>query len=156
MIRRLYLDLDGVLADFDKAYADLFGVKPDRSKPDAPLMWEKMDSHGAFYLDMDPMPDFLELWEYCEPYRPIIITGLPDSVKNAEQHKRTRVRRHFGIGVPVITCPSRDKARACRAGDILVDDTPKYQHLWEDKGGFWITHKSAKLSIAELRRLGFM
>ena len=33
-------------------------------------------------------------------------------------------------------------------GDILIDDWPKYKHLWEEAGGIFILHTSAAQSIA--------
>jgi hypothetical protein len=39
-------------------------------------------------------------------------------------------------------------------GDVLVDDTPTYRHLWEGAGGRFVLHRSARESLAELRALG--
>ena len=57
-MKRLFLDLDGVLADFDSYYFHQFGVVLDRcSTFDPPGMWENIRSHGRFYRDMPPLPD---------------------------------------------------------------------------------------------------
>lgn len=155
MPRRLYLDLDGVLADFDAGYERVMGAPPDRSKPDSPLMWERLASHGAFYYGLPTMPGAEELWEFVVRHRPIILTGLPESIPDAETQKRAWVRERFGRAVPVIACRSADKARCCWPGDVLVDDWEKYRLRWINAGGVWITHRSAAESIVALRALGF-
>jgi hypothetical protein len=41
-----------------------------------------------------------------------------------------------------------------KAGDILIDDFLKYRHLWEEAGGIFIRHISAKGSLEKLAFLG--
>ena len=45
---------------------------------------------------------------------------------------------------------ARDKRNHAREHDVLVDDQDKHRHLWEEVGGIFIHHKSARQSIAEL------
>ena len=56
-------------------------------------------------------------------------------------------------GTRIITCMAVDKCRHCLTEDILIDDTLKYRHLWEEAGGIFIHHRRAKASLAELRTL---
>lgn len=46
-----------------------------------------------------------------------------------------------------------DKRNHAQEGDILVDDQLKHAHLWEDAGGIFVHHKSARRTIARLREL---
>jgi len=41
-------------------------------------------------------------------------------------------------------------------GDVLVDDRDKHRHLWENAGGVFVHHSSARASIAELKALGYL
>lgn len=145
---QLFVDLDGVLADFDKQFEVLFGHRPDRSKGDIPNMWERMEKDD-FFLKLDPMPDWEKLWNHCEQYDPIILTGAPKELHFIGQHKRQWVRKIIG-NVPIIVCPSRAKYYNADPGDILIDDWEKYMHLWKHVGGHWITHTSADSSIEQL------
>jgi hypothetical protein len=43
-----------------------------------------------------------------------------------------------------------DKRNHCQTGDVLVDDTLKHRHLWEEAGGIFIHHRSARESIEQL------
>ena len=154
MAPRLFLDLDGVLADFDRGYADLFGSPPDRTKPDTPDMWKRIADHGSFFRSLHPMPDARELWDFTAQLRPTILTGAPHSVPDVEAQKVDWVRVHLGETVPVIVCRSADKCLHAKPGDVLVDDWEKYQPKWLAAGGRWITHRSARQSIGALLEMG--
>lgn len=148
----LFLDLDGVLADFDAGFEKLFGSRPDRTKGDnhVPNMWKRIEDHGSFFFDLEPLADWEELWDYAKSYNPIILTGAPKELHFVGQQKRAWVRKFIGSEVPVICCPSRAKYYNADPGDALVDDWTKYKSLWEHVGGHWITHTSAKSSIEQL------
>lgn len=148
----VFVDMDGVLADFDTGYSLRFGTRP--SKADDNVNWSKVRTAEGFYRDLPPMPDFDELWRGLEPYRPIILTGVPSSVPEAAPHKRAWVDKIIGKDQPMIACPSKDKSlHIRRQGDVLIDDWQKYMLLWLDRGGRWITHTSASSSLSELSEL---
>jgi hypothetical protein len=160
---RLFLDLDGVLVDFDAHYEQLIGALPgtwrgtteDHAEKNAGIDWVRVRESG-FYASMPKMKDADELWEFCTSRtRPTIITGCPATGRaEAERDKRACVARHFGRSVPVITCFSREKSQYAHPGDILVDDWEKYRDLWVERGGLWVTHTSAATTIERLRELG--
>lgn len=149
----LFLDLDGVLADFDAHVEALFGEPPSR----LPIseMWHRAANTPGFFETMPLMPDALDLWDYCRPFKPRILTGLPRG-SWAEGQKRRWVARHFGPDVEVFTCMSRNKCDYASPGDVLVDDTTKYAHLWEARGATFVHHRSAAETIERLRELGFV
>ena len=70
----------------------------------------------------------------------------------AEPQKERWAAEHFP-GTRIVTCMAVDKRRHARAGDILVDDTLKYKHLWEEADGIFVHHRSARETIAALARL---
>jgi hypothetical protein len=39
-------------------------------------------------------------------------------------------------------------------GDVLVDDLLKYKALWEEAGGTFVHHRSARSTLGELEALG--
>lgn len=148
---RLFLDMDGVLADFDRGYGDRFGVRP--SKADDNVDWNLVRSTPNFYRDLPPMEDMEELVAFCMDYRPVILTGVPSNVPEAQANKWQWVQKNLGPGFPMIGCRSVDKSKHLLRGDILVDDWEKHKDLWIARGGLWITHTSAKSSIFQLRAL---
>lgn len=149
-MRNLFLDLDGVLADFDKHYETEFGIKTDRNKPAPKGFWERITKHGRFFLDLPMTTDARELWEGAKKLHPnpIILTGLTHVASEVtEAHKRKWVAKHISPEVHVIVCPSKDKRLHGKPGDILVDDWTKYRDLWEGMGGIFILHRSARESL---------
>lgn len=156
-MRRLYLDLDGVLADFDGHYERCFGTRPDKSRPDPPGFWERIGAHRTFFLDLAPMPDALDLWHgaVARYGQPTILTGIPrrETYRHAEAHKRAWVAQHLDRDALVICCLSEHKSHYGSPGDILVDDWDKYRHLWEGMGGTFVHHTSAQDTLAALSGL---
>lgn len=148
----VFVDMDGVLADFDSGYEICFGTRP--SKSDDNVDWSLVGAREGFYRNLPPMPDFDELWVAVSPYSPIILTGVPKSVEEAPANKRAWVDRVIGSDQPMITCASADKSlHIKRPGDILIDDWEKYRDIWIARGGQWITHTSAASSAALLSAL---
>ena len=152
-MQQLYLDCDGVLADFDRAATALLEMPPRafEARYGAAAFWKRIARHPDFYGTLPLMPDAMELFEAVRHLNPIILTGLPRGNWAAPQKIRWAAE-HFP-GTRIITCLARDKRAHARDGDILVDDTLKYRHLWEEAGGTFIHHRSARETIAELRAL---
>lgn len=152
MIGKIFVDMDGVLADFDAGYEAAFGIKPSIATDN--VDWQMVRDRKNFYRDLPPMSDFAELWAHIEPLYPTVLTGVPWSVEEAPFNKRQWAEKNLGSGIQVVTCLSKEKYLYCREGDILIDDWEKYRHLWIGAGGRWITHRSAASTIEELRIIG--
>jgi hypothetical protein len=153
---QLFLDCDGVLADFDLYAEKVFGLPP--RKAEATLgtkrFWCDLQSHDDFYNRLPLIPDALELYEAVWHLDPVILTGLPLG-DWAEPQKRAWGARHFP-DARMICCMSKDKRNHMQPGDVLVDDWPKYRELWEGAGGIFILHTSAAESIRQLRDVGVL
>lgn len=148
---KLYVDMDGVLADFDRHYFNIFGIST--SKLTDNVNWKQVNEIPDFFLGIPPMEDMWELWDFVKPYHPTILTGAPQDIQKSPSNKIRWVEKHLGEHVPVITCQSKKKYMYAIPGAILIDDWTKYKHLWEQAGGIWITHTSAKTSIEQLTTL---
>jgi PAS domain-containing protein len=164
MTRRLYLDLDGVLADFSARFRQLFGVSPEDFESECTekfgrdgeaAFWKEIQrADGAFYENLSCTPDALYLYNAVRELKPVILTGVPfDSFPSAMRQKEAWVRRRFGPDQVVVCCDSSRKWQHCRPGDILIDDRPKHADAWRKAGGIWITHTSAAQSLEDLSRV---
>ena len=149
---QIFVDMDGVLADFDTGHEIVFGLRSCKKADN--VDWQAVRAVVGFYERLPPMPDMQELWAHVAKYRPIILTGVPSSVAEAADNKRAWVRKHIGSHVEVRCCRSSEKSLHAQVGDILIDDWEKYCHLWLARGGRWVTHRSAAESIRELVALG--
>ncbi|MFL5296440.1 MAG: 5' nucleotidase, NT5C type [Phenylobacterium sp.] len=156
MRRQIFLDCDGVLADFDKGAEKILGLAPRafEQRHGAGEFWKRLARADSFFDNLEPMPDAFELYEAVRHKDPIILTGLPRG-KWAEPQKRRWAQRHFP-GVPVITTSAALKREHCHPGDVLVDDRDQHRHLWEAAGGRFILHTSARASIEALRAEGYI
>jgi FMN phosphatase YigB (HAD superfamily) len=152
----VFLDCDGVLADFDAGAERVFGMPPREFERrfGARRFWSKLASLDDFFGELPLLPDAMELYEAVRHLKPIILTGLPRG-NWAEPQKRRWAKRHFP-DVEVITTSAALKREHCHPGDALVDDREKYRHLWEEADGIFILHRDASSSISELRAHGFL
>ena len=150
---QIFLDCDGVLADFDTRVEELLSMPPRRAmeRLGLPEFWSRLEKVPDFYATLPLMPDARELFEAVEHLHPVILTGCPRGGW-AERQKEKWAAQHFP-GTPIITCMAANKRRHCSPGDVLVDDTDRFRHLWEKAGGTFIHHKSADSTIKELQRI---
>lgn len=156
MRKQIFLDCDGVLADFDKGAEAVLGAPPEvfEARHGSREFWRRLAAANGFFEHLDPMPDARELYDAVRHRNPVILTGMPRG-KWAEPQKRRWAERHFP-GVPVITTMAALKHEHRHPGDVLVDDRDKYRHLWEAEGGVFVHHASARASIEELRVRGYL
>ncbi|MGQ9369634.1 hypothetical protein [Azospirillum sp. ST 5-10] len=150
--RELFLDLDGVLADFDRGVREVTGKAPEELPMKA--MWRELSRHRDFFGTLKFMHDAQELWAFCAPHDPKILTGLPLGSWAPEQ-KRRWVAHMLGPHVHVITCMTRDKPTYASPGAVLVDDRERTRAGWEAAGGVFVLHTGARRSIAALKAMGF-
>lgn len=147
----VFVDMDGVLADFHRATREQLGIVTSHDGPDPPGLWDAIRKHGEFYRDLPLMPGARELWTGVRALDPkaCILTGVPSSIPNVATQKRHWFWEHFEYA-PVICCASRNKRDHGKPGDILIDDREQHRALWEEMGGIWITHVSAASSLRQL------
>jgi 5'(3')-deoxyribonucleotidase len=149
----LFLDCDGVLADFDRAATDLFGMPPDRfqARHGNREFWKRIERAPDFYATLPQMPDAQQLFDAVKHLKPTILTGLPLGNWAAPQKVRWAAE-HFP-GVPIITCMARDKHRHMHKGDVLVDDRETHRAAYEAAGMIFVRHTSAPESIRQLAEI---
>lgn len=149
---QLFLDLDGVFADFDGHYEKLFGVRPNQDTYEPKGLWDNVRRHGNFYGTMPLMKDAKSLFDSCVQLHrnPIFLTGVPYSIPGAKEQKIAWVRQHFGPKYKTICCRSQDKCLYGKRGDVLLDDRMKYANYWINMGGYFVLHLGADTSITAL------
>jgi len=154
--RQIYLDCDGVLADFETSAQTILGMPSDAFEDlrGAGQFWKRLAAADGFFERLDLLPDARELYEAVKAKAPIILTGMPHGTW-AEPQKRAWAARNFP-GVPLIATTAALKREHCHPGDVLVDDREQHRHLWEDAGGLFIHHRSARESIQALKAAGYI
>jgi len=156
----IYLDMDGVLANFEGKAIELFGtnwkteVEADR--------WGKFADYQNIYEILDPMPDALELYNGCceiigNKTQVQILTALPNRARfdRAAQDKINWARRYIDPDIRVAFGPhAQDKQYHIRhTNDVLVDDMIRNVEQWKARGGVGVLHTSAASTLDILQLL---
>jgi hypothetical protein len=156
MVRKqphLFLDCDGVLADFDAGAKRILGMTPAafEERHGKSEFWKRLARTRNFYGDLSQMPDAQQLFQAVKHLKPTILTGLPLGRWAAPQKERWAAE-HFP-GVPIITTMARQKYLHMEPGDVLVDDRENHRHLWENAGGIFVHHRNAEDTLRQLAKI---
>jgi 5'(3')-deoxyribonucleotidase len=150
---RLFLDADGVLADFDHGARRLLGMtaKEYIAAHGRGAFWGRLARAKNFYGTLPEMSDARLLFDSVEHLKPTILTGLPIG-KWAAPQKVEWAAEHFP-GVPIVTCMARDKHKHMHPGDVLVDDREKHRDAYEAADVVFVHHQNALDSLRQLARI---
>ena len=165
IIKRIYFDMDGVLADFDRGVSELCGLKPreqgkERSEEEDTLMWEKIREVGHFYDKLEPVPGALEMFEkvygmFGEDCQ--ILTGIPKpkrGIESAGEDKTNWAHRLLSDKLKVNIVYREEKKRYCFGKEhILIDDLKENIESWEKYGGTGILFRNAEETMKILEEL---
>jgi len=163
-----YLDMDGVVANWEQGAADFFG-RPlrmpgtgERQFVNPPEEWARIRTQQRFYRTLPLMPRCAELVDLARRYRDglgwelLFLTAVPkdDDMPWAYSDKVLWAQEHFP-DIPVHFGPhSWDKRRHCKAGDILVDDRTSNCQEWIAAGGLAVQVLGNDLGDA-IKQVGF-
>ena len=149
---KLFLDSDGVIADFDTRCQEIFGEIPTKKDGE---FWEDFMGDGGF-AELPRMPFSEELEPLIRLPEARILTGTPREPYDAwaADQKREWYSRHFGLAPEkVTTCLSYQKPRyAAKAVEegfipILIDDREESRDGWEAAGGIFIHYPRPNSSV---------
>ena len=158
---QLFVDMDGVLADFEGGFKRLSGR--DISSLAKRQFWamffgiiKKKASEGnysekQYWAELEWMSDGKTLWQYVKQYNPTLLTAPPNS--QSEAGKKQWVSKRLG-SAPIIFKQARDKPQYSKKDAILIDDRASTVDGWNAKGGIGILHTSASNTIRQLKKLG--
>jgi 8-oxo-dGTP pyrophosphatase MutT (NUDIX family)/5'(3')-deoxyribonucleotidase len=151
MSYKIFLDMDGVIADFDKGVADTFGESADTVISSLGNMnfWKQVNDLDHFWLHLEPMPDSKQLWDYVKKYEVTLLTTPVNFVKTCKQDKKDWAKKYLG-DIDVIFSASKEKYSEPQA--ILIDDREDNIKKFQEAGGIGILHTSAKNTIEQLEK----
>ena len=168
MIKKIYFDMDGVLADFDRGVREFCGmdaVSQDYGKKPGmdTLMWKRASKIPHFYDQLELMPGAKEMFDAvynryqdrCE-----ILTGIPKPHRGmigSAEDKTAWVRRLLSRDIVVHTVFKEQKPQFCFGRDcILIDDLQRNIDAWEKTGGTGILHRSSADTLQILKDLNIL
>ena len=162
---KIYLDMDGVVADFEQRFRDLSGMGPREfeAKYGKNAFWDFIDEGDnkiKFWVGIPPMEGASQLVNYVSKHDYVMLTA-PSIKKQSRLGKALWIRNHTGDIFPskptVIFKAAREKHKvkpSLTEKDILIDDKASTIDNWNAAGGTGILYTSANQAISELKKLG--
>jgi len=150
----IYLDMDGVLADYEKEADKRLG-KPLSVVGNAGWKKVKKEHYETdFFPSLDPMPGAKELFSFIKQhFRFKILSATGEHISNIiKKEKATWLKKHFGGAETIFVIHSKDKAKYANDGVVLVDDREKSVKPFHGAGGNVILHKNPKQTITKLKK----
>ena len=155
-IRQIFLDMDGVLADFESQISKMLGQK----------VWNNDAGHSVYdqykreltakhmFRLMDPLPDAWKLTDWC------LNSGIHTEILTAAgtvnrelvvRDKIEWIREHINPYWTIIpTFKGSQKAAFAHKKAVLIDDRDKNIDCWVEAGGIGILHTTADNTIKQL------
>ena len=162
---KIYLDMDGVVADFEQRFRDLSGMGPRdfEAKYGKNAFWDFIDEGDnkiKFWVGIPPMEGASQLVNYVSKHDYVMLTA-PSIKKQSRLGKALWIRNHTGDIFPskptVIFKAAKEKHKvkpSLTEKDILIDDKASTIDNWNAAGGTGILYTSANQAISELKKLG--
>lgn len=156
---KIYLDMDGVLANFDKQYELLFGVRPVDTKNRTKHFWSHWDVFitGNNFTKLELMPGAKTLMKACDllkvPIEILTSTGNIKYYDSIAAQKTEWLKSHNIVYKPNFVAGGANKAKFAHPWNILIDDTPKVVDAYVSAGGTAILHKDANVTVKQLLKL---
>ena len=161
----VYVDMDGVLTDFERRFEQFAGVTPDEFIAQKTIefgkdkaneqFWDLIDKQIGvrFWAGMPWMPEGEKLYKYLKKYKPTILTS-PSREESSRIGKGVWIKRNMSSTPYKFGYKASGKAKYAAPNAILIDDRSDNIEAWKSAGGIGILYKSTDQVINELSKLG--
>lgn len=166
MITEIFVDMDGVLSDFDKKFREVYNTKPKIHYPheeevisNYKVQFRNFVADGYFAM-LDPMPDMELGLSYLRSLKSqynINISILTSTAREEYIHDISAQKKKWLIHnniefYPVFVPGKHLKMLYSKPGRILIDDTTINITDWSTMGGIGIKHVSWDNTIQQLSK----
>jgi len=152
---KIFLDMDGVLVNFDKQFKELTGEDPRtfETKYGTEGFWEAIEKAGVgFWRGMEWMDGGEALYNRASQHDHALLSS-PSRSETSKIGKRLW-RRDKTPDTKLILARSYNKRKYAAPNHILIDDRADNIQQWKDAGGIGILYTSVDQVNKELDKLG--
>jgi len=143
---KIFLDMDGVICDWDQGVKDLGpepakGLAEDATEADKQVMYKAINKAGeSFWADLKWTKDGKDLWKVVEKFNPVLLSS-PGQFEGAASGKQTWVKNNLP-GTSLYLSDSKSEYIDPYELSVLIDDNKNNIGAWEESGGEGILHTS--------------
>ena len=159
MIKKIYLDMDGVLCDFERKFGELYGEEALKNR-DRKLWtedWPDFIQTNQFEeLAKFPGADDLLLFIRKHPEIEVEILTSSGGQKYHDQVKEQKIvwlKKNNIAYKPNVVPGRKHKKEYAQPDTVLIDDTEDVIENFNRAGGIGILHRDAKETIKRLESL---
>lgn len=152
----IYVDMDGVIADFEKRYKEKFNVSPEQTRDNKSFggFFDKFIADKEF-ATLDMMPDAHPLLQFLDTLS--IPKEILSSTASEKWHDKIEPQKHEWLKKHDIQYKAnfvpgaRHKYKFATPDSIIIDDTKSVIDDWTKAGGIGIWHTDAISTITMLK-----
>ena len=161
-ISKIYLDMDGVLCNFERRYFERYNELPGsmRDRKDFNVHWDDFIETRQFEtLDWWPGGQELLTYVYFLHNELGIEVEMLTSSGGQKHHKSVAEQKQVWLnskGIPFkanVVAGRKTKAEYATPNTILIDDTPDVIQSFNAAGGIGILHKEVGNTLLKLKSL---
>ena len=152
---KIYLDMDGVITDFDQQFKELTGLDPRtfEAKHGTDMFWQEIDRAGVgFWRGMKWMDGGEALYNRVSQFDHELLSS-PSRGDSSKIGKRLW-RRDKTPSTKLTLAYSAKKKNYAAPNHILIDDRADNINQWKAAGGIGILYTSFDQASKELDKLG--
>ena len=155
-IEKIYVDMDGVIADFEKRYVSLSGHVSESKRRS--LFVQNFIGFIADenFVTLELMPDARRLITFLDsldiPKEILSSTAHPDNYDEISRQKNLWLNTHNIAWKQNFVPGKQHKYKYATPNSIIIDDTLSVIYDWNKAGGIAIHHKNAHNTISLLEQ----